>query len=314
MKKNTFFVLAFLLFAGAGASYFYINNRAQAAVDKQFERMVASGSYDKIDYEDFQVDLFGNINMTNLRLAKAGQEVMLKDISVTNMDYQNEIPHTIAVKVSGLNFPNGLPAMGDDPMSHYLQSLVVANELPLEMQYSYEYAPDNAYQVDSNMSVKLPNAFTLDASGTMRNVPLESFMDTSNVDPDPAAAQLQMMQKLSNMEIPVASWQLKDEGIVDALIAANAEETGQTAEAVREGMMSQVRDMYLFLPQTAQGFGMTTGIQLAAFLEGGKTLSVAVAPEYNGNFQQLQQEITGAAFTGNFTRIAELLHLEILAQ
>ena len=50
MRKNTFLVLACLLFAGAGASYFYFNNRAQAAVDKQIERMVASGSYDTIDY------------------------------------------------------------------------------------------------------------------------------------------------------------------------------------------------------------------------------------------------------------------------
>jgi hypothetical protein len=314
MKKNSFFVLALLVFASAGAFYFYINYRAQAAVDKQFERMVSSGSYDSIDYEKFQVDVFGNINMTNLRLTKAGQEVMLKDISVTNMDYQNEIPHTLAVNVAGLSFPNGLPVMGDDPISHYMQSLVVADELPLEMQYRYEYEPDNAYQIDSTMQVKLPKAFTLYASGIMRNVALESFMETADMDPDPAVAQLQMIQKLANMEIPVASWKLTDDGIVDALIVANAEETGQTVEDVREGMKSQVRDMYLFLPQSAQGFGMTTGIQLAAFLEGGKTLSVAVAPEYNGNFQQLQQEITGAAFTGNFTRIAELLHLEILTQ
>jgi hypothetical protein len=79
-------------------------------------------------------------------------------------------------------------------------------------------------------------------------------------------------------------------------------------------MKSQARDMYMFLPQNAQGFAMATGIQLAAFLDGGKTLSIGLAPEYNGNFQQLQQEITGAAFTGDFGRIAELLHLEILTE
>lgn len=314
MKKTTFLVLAAVLFAGAGASYFYFNKTAQATVDKNFERMVASGSYDKIEYDDFEVDVFGNIAMTNLLMVKAGQEIVLKDIAVTNLDYKNEIPHTIAVKISGMEFPGGIPFMGDDALGRYLQSLMPTDVLPIEIEYSYEYAPENAYQVDSKVRVRLPEAFTLDVTGTLRNVELESLVDNSNLDPDPAVAQLQMMQKLGNAAIPVAHWNLRDEGIVDALIAVNAEETGQPVEAVREAMKSQMRDMYLFLPQAAQGFGMTTGIQLAAFLDGGKTLSINLAPEYEGNIQQLQQEITGAAFTGNFARIAELLHLEILTQ
>ena len=314
MKKNIFFALAFVLFAGAGVSYFYFNRSAQAAVDKHFERMVASGNYDKIDYDDFQVDLFGDIKMTNLHLVKAGQEVILKNIAVTNMDYKHEIPHTMEVAVSGVSFPTGIPFMSDDAMGRYAKSLVVADELPLELHYSYDYAPDNAYQVDTDLSLRLPSAFILDISGIMRNVPLESLIDASGLDPDPAVAQLQMMQKLANVEIPAANWTLKDEGLVQALIAANAEEAGQPVETVREGMKSQIRDMYLYLPQSAQGFGMTTGIQLAAFLDGGKTLSITLAPDYNGNVQQLQQEITTAAFTGNFSRIAELLHLEILTQ
>jgi hypothetical protein len=314
MKINRFFVLAFLLFAGAGASYFYFNRTAQDVVDQHFERMIANGTYDEIDYEDFDVDFFGNINMTNLRLAKAGQEVQLKEITVTDLDYKNEIPHTINVKVAGIGFPGGIPLTGADPMSRYMQSFVVAGELPMELQYSYEYEPENAFELDSRMTAKLPNAFTLDINGITRNVPLESFMDSSSLDPDPAVAQLQMMQKLASMEIPIVGWKLKDEGIVDGLIAANAEETGQTVEAVRDAMKSQARDMYLFLPQSAQGFAMTTGIQLAAFLDGGKTLSIGLAPEFSGNFQRLQQEITGAAFTGDFGRIAELLHLEIMTE
>jgi hypothetical protein len=314
MKKNTLLVLAVVLIAGAGASYFYFNKAAQATVDKNFERMVASGSYDKIEYDDFEVDLSGNINMTNLLMVKAGQEVVLKDIVVSNLDYQNETPHTLTVKITGMEFPGGIPLMGDDSLSRYIQTLMPADELPIEMEYSYEYEPDNAYQIDSKMSIRLPEAFALDVTGTLRNVELESLMDNSNLDPDPAVAQLQMMQKLANAAIPVANWKLKDEGIVDALLTANAEENGQTIDQVREMMKSQMRDMYLFLPQTAQGFGMTTGIQLAAFLDGGKTLTINLAPEYEGNVQQLQQEITGAAFTGNFVRIAELLHLEILTQ
>lgn len=314
MKTNRFFVLAFLLFAAAGASYFYFNRKAQDVVDQHFERLIANGTYDEIDYDDLEVDFFGDIKMTNLRLAKEGQEVQLRDITVTNLDYNNEIPHTLDVKVSGISFPSGIPFTGADPMGNYLQSFVVADELPVDFQYSYEYVPENAFQLDSKMNIRLPAAFTLDVNGTMRNVPLESLMDNSTLDPDPAVAQLQMMQRLASMEIPIINWKLKDEGIVNGLIAANAEETGQAPDAVREAMKSQVRDMYLFLPQSAQGFAMTTGIQVAAFLDGGKTLSIGLAPEYNGNFQQLQQEITGAAFTGDFGRIAELLHLEVLTQ
>lgn len=314
MKTNRFFVLALLLFAAAGASYFYFNQKAQDVVDQHFERLIANGTYDEIDYEEIKVDFSGDINMTNLRLVKAGQEVQLQNIAVTNFDYRNTIPRTMDVKVSGIRFPGGIPFTSGDPMSNYFQSFVVADELPMEFQYSYEYAPENAYQLDSRMNIRLPDAFTLDVNGTMRNVPLESLMDNSSLDPDPAVAQLQMMQKLANMEIPIVNWKLKDEGIVNGVIAANAEKTGQPPEAVREAMKSQVRDMYLFLPQSAQGFAMTTGIQVAAFLDGGKTLSIGLAPEYNGNFQQLQQEITGAAFTGDFARIAELLHLEVLTQ
>lgn len=314
MQRNRFFILAVVLIAGAGAAWFYFNRTAQNVVDKNFERMIANGTYDSIDYEDFKVDFFGNINMTNLRLVKAGQEVRLSEIAVTDLDYKNEIPHTINVKITGIGFPAGIPFMGTNPMSNYMQSFVVDDELPVELQYSYEYEPDNAFELDSKMRARLPDAFTLDITGIMRNVPLESIMDSSSLDPDPAVAQLQMMQKLASMEIPVASWKLKDEGIVNGLIAANAEATGQPVEVVREAMKSQARDMYLFLPQSAQGFAMTTGIQLAAFLDGGKTLSIGLAPEYNGNFQQLQQEITGAAFTGDFGRIAELLHLEILTE
>jgi len=120
MRHKRFFVPAFVLLAAAGAGYFYFNRSAQNVIDKNFERMIANGSYDAIDYEDFKVDLFGNINMKNLRLVKAGQEVKLREIAVTDLDYTNEIPHTLNVKITGIGFPAGIPFMGTDPMSSYM--------------------------------------------------------------------------------------------------------------------------------------------------------------------------------------------------
>jgi hypothetical protein len=81
---------------------------------------------------------------------------------------------------------------------------------------------------------------------------------------------------------------------------------------MRNLLVSQTRNAYLFLPQNAQTVGMTIGAELAEFIEGGKTITVTLAPEYGGKLQQLQQEVMGAVFTGNFAQVVDLLHLEVV--
>jgi hypothetical protein len=75
--------------------------------------------------------------------------------------------------------------------------------------------------------------------------------------------------------------------------------------------LAQLQTMVLFSPQQLQPLAQRLLTSLAQFLEGEKTLKVSIAPEYGGNIQQLQGEILGAFYIGNFARIEELLNLEI---
>ena len=97
-------------------------------------------------------------------------------------------------------------------------------------------------------------------------------------------------------------------------IGVMAEQNTVPPEDFRNFLITQARNFYLFVPQNTQGLAMSTGIQLASFLEGGRRLSVALEPQLGGNMQQLQGEIMGAAFTGEFNRIVELLGLEIIVE
>ena len=71
-------------------------------------------------------------------------------------------------------------------------------------------------------------------------------------------------------------------------------------------------NFYLFLPSTGQNFARTAGAEMAEFLEGGKTIRMSLAPEYGGNVQALQQEVMGAVLTGDYDKVSELLHAEIV--
>ena len=130
----------------------------------------------------------------------------------------------------------------------------------------------------------------------------------------PAQAQAQWLELLASADIPSLQMALLDEGFLDAMIATAAEQNGVAPEDFRTLLVSQVQNFYLFLPQTAQGLAMSAGAEIAKFLEGGKTLSLSIAPEYGGNIKQLQEEIMGAVFTGDYNKVSEVLHLEITAQ
>jgi hypothetical protein len=83
-------------------------------------------------------------------------------------------------------------------------------------------------------------------------------------------------------------------------------------EEYRTLLVSQAQNFYLFLPTTGQNFAKLAGAEMAEFLEGGKTISVSLAPEYGGNLQRLQADVMGAVFTGDYDKISELLHAEII--
>lgn len=314
MIKKIIFGVLLVIIVSTGTGYFYFDYRARTAINAYIDKLVASGSYEAMDYEDLRIRPNGDISITNLRIVTADALIVLQQIELSNLDFTHPIPRTLQMSVSGLSFPDGLPAIADAAMGRYLQSLLVGANLPIKMSYKYIYTPENSYEVDSNISISLAKAFTLNAKGIMRNVDLEALLGNTSLDSDPALVQMAWLQKLAAAEIPATHWDLKDEGMVAALIGVAAENSGQTSEAVRASLISQVRNLYLFLPQTTQSIAMSTGVHLAAFLEGGKTLSLGLTPKHEGNIKLLQQEIMGAVFTGDFTKVADLLGLEITAE
>lgn len=310
MKKFLIAGFVLLVVAGGGA-YWYVNDRARTVVDERIDEMVASGAYDSASYESLRVGLTGDITLTNVNIVQGALDYTVQNITVTNLDYANEFPRHIDVSVKGLR----VASLGDtdDPraaaLGAMLQQLPSDEYIPLELDYRHRYDPDNAHELDSTMRLAIPEFFTLDTSSVTRNIEMQTLDQLNNADP--LIAQQQLMALMQAAELPSMSVTLQDHGIVDDMLAASAAGNGVSPEDFRRLLVSQAQNFYLFLPQNAQGFAMAAGAEMAEFLEGGKTLSVSVNPEYGGSLQRLQQEVMGAFLTGDYGKISELLHLEI---
>jgi hypothetical protein len=310
MKK--ILVAAFVLIAvGAGGLHWYVNDRAQTLVDERIDEMVASGAYDSASYDTLSVSLLGNITMTNVNIVQGPLNYTVRNVNVANYDYANEFPRHVDLSVKGLR----VAALGniDDPraaaLGALLQRLPADEDIPLELDYQHRYDPDNAHQLESTMRLAIPEFFTLDTSSTTRNIEMHTVYQLDNADP--LVVQQQVMTMMQAAEVPSMSLRLQDHGIVDDMLATSAAGNGVSPEDFRRLLVSQALNFYLFLPQNAQAFAMAAGAEVAEFLEGGKTLSVSINPEYGGSLQSLQQEAMGAFFTGDYGRISELLHLQI---
>jgi hypothetical protein len=317
MTKKLLMTLPLLLLLGAGAVWLYVNQQARAAVDNRIAQMLATGVYEDISYDSLQVWPNGDLVLGNLRVVAPAGEFILQDIQVSNFDYTREFPRNLNVSVRGLRLPNGLPPLADgSPNSLYamLENMITDDTLPLEVDYLHSYAPEQNFQLDSDMRLGLPGAFNLHISSLSRNLDLQSYNELSTLDSDPAVAQLQLMEKMRDLEIATASLQLHDQGMVDSVVASMAQQFGATPEEMRTLLASQVSNLYLFAPQNVQQLAMDTGMHLATFLEGSKTLSVSVTPQLDGRMSELQTELMAAAFIGNFAGMADLLQLEITAE
>jgi hypothetical protein len=190
--------------------------------------------------------------------------------------------------------------------------LSTGEDIPLELDYTHRYDPANAHQLDSTMKLTVPEYFTLDASSVTRGIEMETLEQLNN--PDPLIAQEQMTALMQVAEFPSMHMTLQDSGLVDDMLALSAQQLGVSPEDYRTLMVSQAQNFYLFLPPGAQAFAMAAGAEMAEFLQGGKTLSVSLAPEYGGNVQRLQAEVMGAVFTGDYGKVSELLHLEVTTE
>jgi hypothetical protein len=312
--KKVFIVTPVIAVVGlgiVGGTYWYINDRAKDLVDARIDEMVASGSYDSAEYETLNVAVNGDITMTNLKVVQGPLDVTLRNITITNLDYANRFPRHFDLSIDGMHVsPVDNTTPDTAALAAMLGQLGGTEDIPLELDYSHRYDPDNAHQVDSTMKLTVPEYFTLDASSVTRGIEMETLEQLNN--PDPVIAQEQLMALMQVAEFPAAKMTLQDHGVVEDMLAQSAQELGVSPADYRTLLISQAQNFYLFLPPTAQTFAMAAGAEMAEFLEGGKTLSVSLAPEYGGSLQRLQAEVMGAVFTGDYNKVAELLHVEIV--
>ncbi len=313
MLKKILIAVPVVALAAGGGAWWYANQQAKTIVDERLADMVASGGYDEATYEELHIGLNGGITMKNLNIVQGPLAYTLQDITVTEFDYTSEFPRTMDVTIDGLKVAvedNADPEIA--AFAATLRQLGLDEDVPLHINYKLLYDPDNAHQTDSKMHMTVTDSFTIDATSVTRGVPMTAFAELDNADP--VVAQQQMMALLESAEFPSMQMTLQDHGFLDSMITMSAEQNGVSPEDFRNLLVSQVTNMYLFLPPTAQNLAMATGAELAEFLEGGKTLSVSLTPDYGGKVQTLQAEIMGAVFTGDYDKISQLLHLEITTQ
>ena len=310
MKKLLVIIPAALLLA-AGGIWFFANQQVKNLVDMRIAEFIENGDYQALDYEKVSVDLRGDIALANLHVVNAfGYEYILEDIRITDFDYANEQPQHLSLAASGIRFPGGLPRFGDSPnpaLNAYLDTVMDADHLPVTFNYRYSYQPEDDRQLDTTFSIALPGSFQISSDSVMRNVSPEQFGNQAQAAGNPVGYSM-MMQ---DADIPSANIALLDLGIVDAVMAINGGNAGLSADQYRMQLLAQLQTMLLFAPQQLQPLAQRLLAGFAEFLEGGRTLRLSIAPEFGGNIQQLQGEILGAFYIGNFNRIEEVLNLTI---
>jgi hypothetical protein len=299
------------LVLGGFSTWYYVDHRIRSGVDDRLQAAVDDGNYAALHYESLSYNYKGDIRIYNLHVEQPGFKYVLEVVELTNLDFSNDPPRTVDVRIQGLKFPDGVPDLSDsdNPTLGRLLERVARNDaIPLELNYSHRYDPDNAWQVDSVLKLDIPGLLLFDLNGTMRNLPLEELQQEPALDPLTQQAQYQPL--LNRTELPSLQLSLQDLGLVRTMLEIGAQDFNVSAEDYQTLVTSQLRNAWLFMPQQTQELIMEAGSQLADFLDGGRTLTLSMQPEHNGSIEMLQPLVIGAVFTGNFNQVVELLNLE----
>lgn len=312
MKKKLLFALPLALLLAATAGYFALNHRIAGVLDQRLADLVASGDYRELRYDAVTLSLDGSIALDNLYVADAqGNSFVLEDVRLSDFDYFSEVPHHLALAAVGVRFPAGVPVFGDrqdSALNTYLASMLDGDRLPVAVNYRYNYLPAEDSRLDTSLSVSLPDGFHLDSASVMRNVPTEAFTAGGMAA---AGSPVPFQQVMRSADIPSAFLSLQDLGMVGDMMVIQGRMNNITAEEYRQQLLAQLQVVVMFSPRQLQALAQQMLDRVAEFLEGEKTLRIAITPANGGNFQQLQADVMGSFYIGDYQQIADLLNLEI---
>lgn len=315
MKIKVFLGLSLVLLLSAAGLWFWIDYRIHSEVDTRLQAAVDSGRYEALEYEDLHFNLKGEVRLENFSVQQQGFEYVLGEVQLRNMDYDNAFPRHVDVSVSGLRFPDGLPQAADgenDTLQRLLAHVTDDGSIPLQINYSHQYDPDNAWQLDTRSDISVPGLLQLGLNSRMRNLSVESLgaLEQEALT-DPAVVQSRLLPLINDAEFSSLQMVLQDSGIVQAMMEVGGAELNAPAEDYRTLVTSQIRNAYLFLPTGVQDFAQQAGEELATFLEGNRTLTLSLEPAFEGRIEQLMPQISASIFTGDFAKVVELLNLEL---
>src|SRR5690606_24267773 len=97
--------------------------------------------------------------------------------------------------------------------------------IPLQIDYSHSYDPDNAWQFNTQTRVDLPGMLRLDLNSRLNNLSIEALQQLEQqVQNNPEQAQALMLPVLGNTRVQSLEFELADSGLVQAMMEIGAGE------------------------------------------------------------------------------------------
>jgi hypothetical protein len=312
MRKKVLLIIPATIAVIAVGLIVVANYLVRNLVDERMDGFVTAGYYQTLEYDSLSVKWNGNIIMQNMHVVDIeANEYVLEEILISNFDYFHEVPHRMNLTANGLRFPAGIPEFGNstsNSWNSYLTRVMEDDFLPIILDYRYAYNPDDDFKLDNAFRLELPDSFILTTDSVMTDISLENLNDVA-MGPGTSATQYSM--SIQEGKIVSAALALEDLGLVNALMTVQGEAAGVDADDYRQQLWAQIQTMVLFAPQQLQSLAQELAANIGVFLEGDNTLRFSIAPESSSSILQLQADVMGSFFIGDFQTIAETLGLKI---
>jgi hypothetical protein len=312
MRKKVLLIIPATIAVIAVGLIVVANYLVRNLVDERMDGFVTAGYYQTLEYGSLSVKWNGNIKMQNMHVVDiAANEYVLEEMLISNFDYFHEVPHKMNLTASGLRFPAGIPEFGNSSSNSwngYLTGVMKNDFLPVILNYRYTYNPDNNFKLDNAFRLELPDSFILTTDSVMTDISLEDLYDLA-MGPGTSATQYSM--SIQEGKIISAALALEDLGLVNAMMTVQGEAAGMEADDYRKQLWAQIQTMVLFAPQQLQSLAQELAANIGVFLEGDNTLRLSIAPESSSSIRQLQADVMGSFFIGDFQAIAKIIGLTI---